>query len=457
VRGQSRSLCATVLLLVLGAAEAVQALPTRVHAIIAYEAARSPGVPAEIGSPAVVGSPDNPIGEDRDDNVCEGAFDEDYDRTPRTIFDLLDLTNRNLIWGQGSHFWNPAGGPLGGYLLVTNPPPPQNAWQRGAMLYDQAVALYPTDRAGAYYRLGRVVHMLTDMATPAHTHLDAHVSDALAGLLDTQTLSADCFERYLAWHYVTRPDMPSDPDPAGRLRFEHDFVSAPIPPATPAYLSDGGHPELGDAYKLFYSLARRSARWDSNNVSGTGPAGVGGGSLRWTLKIDVAFGDPASIEVWHVDTAGRRTRIEPIATVGQARILLPDRSFAAADRIEVVHDGTQTVLRASLVERFSQIADADCRRMAEDLMPKAIAHTAALYRLFWRDTHPNDTIPNSVQIPGDVDEDGFVNILDLFAVVNGFGLGPGDAGFDARADLDASGLVDMGDLLIVVDHFGQAR
>ena len=57
----------TALLLVLGASQAAQALPTRVHAIIAYEAARLPGVPAEIGSAAVVGSPDNPIGQDRDD------------------------------------------------------------------------------------------------------------------------------------------------------------------------------------------------------------------------------------------------------------------------------------------------------------------------------------------------------------------------------------------------------
>jgi hypothetical protein len=433
------------------------ALPTRVHAVIAYEAARCPGVPAEFASAMVIGSPDNPIGEDHNDNLCEGAFDEDYDRTPQTLFDLLDLFNRDLIWGQGSHFWNPYAGPLGGQLRVMNPPPPQNAWQRGAMLYGQAVALYQTDHGGAYYLLGRAVHMLTDMATPAHTHLDAHVSDAVASLLDTQILSADCFERYLGWHYVTRLDMPSDPDPTGRLRFERDFVAAPIRPATPAYLSDGWHPELGDLYKLFYSMARQSARWDSNNVNGTGPVGIGGGTLRWPLKIDVAFSDPASIQVWQVDASGRRTRIEPIATVGQARILLPDRRFAGSDRIEVMHDGTRTVLPVSQIERFSQIADADCRRMAEDLMPKAVAHTAALYRLFWRDTHPNDNILDAIEVPGDVDDDGYVTILDLFAVLNGFGLDAGDASFEGRADLDGSGQVDMADVLIVVDHFGWAR
>ena len=150
------------------------ALPSRVHAILAYEAARMPAVPAEIGSDAYVGTPDNPIDDDRDDTLCEGAFDEDYDRTPRSIFDLLDVSNPNLVWGWGSHFWNPAAGPDAGQLLILNPPPPQNAYQRGAMLYRQAVDLYPTDPAGAYYRLGRVVHLLTDMATPAHTHLDVH-------------------------------------------------------------------------------------------------------------------------------------------------------------------------------------------------------------------------------------------------------------------------------------------
>ena len=415
-----------------------------------------PAGPAEIGNDTYVGTPDNPIGDDRDNSLCEGVFDEDYDRTPRSIFDLLDVSNPNLIWGWGSHFWDPAAGPEAGQLPVLNPPPPQNAYQRGAMLYSQAVERYPTDHAGAYYLLGRVVHLLTDMATPAHTHLDVHVADGLAGIVDAPMLAADSLEQYLSSGYVTRLDMPSDPDPTGRLRFEQDFVAAPIDAVALIYLSDGGHPSLGDLYKIFYSMARQSARWDSNDSDGTGPQGIGGGSLRWFREIDVAFSDPATIEVWEVNKDGYQARVEPIAAVGQARILLP-HELADSSRITISHDGTETVLPASQIGKLGQIADAGCLRMARDLMPKAIAHTEALYRLFWRDTHPDDTILDSAAVTGDADGDGFVTILDVLTALNTFGLHAGDAGFDSRADLNADQQVDVADLLILVANFGRTR
>jgi hypothetical protein len=447
---------AVALLLVAVMAQPASALPSRVHAVLAYEAAQMPGVPAEFASAAVIGSPDNPAGDDRGNSICEGAFDEDYERVPRTIFDLLDLSNPDLIWGQGSHFWNPAGGPFGGRLRVFNPPPAQNAYERGTMLYAEAVARYGRDPARAYYLLGRVSHLLTDMATPAHTHLDPHVSDKLASLLDIEILSVDCFERYLGWHYVTRLDMPSDPDPTGRLRFEEDFIAEPIEPVRPIYLSDGGHPHLGDLYKLFYSMARRAERWDSNDRDGTGSAGVGGGSIRWHQKVDVAFFDAATVQVWEVPHEGPRVRIEPIGFVGSARILLPDRSYAGARWIRVVHDGTSVLLRPKRIEGFGQIADVDCERIAADLMPAAIAHTAALYRLFWRDTHPGDTSLDAT-VRGDIDGDGFVTILDVLTIVNAFGLAAGEDGFDPCADLDGSGRVDVTDLLLVVADFGWTR
>ena len=131
--------------------------------------------------------------------------------------------------------------------------------------------------------------------------------------------------------------------------------------------------------------------------------------------------------------------MEPVATIGQARVLLPHEP-AASSRIRVLHDGTETLLPPDKVEKLGQIADADCRRMAQDLMPKAIAHTEALYRLFWQDTHPDDKTLNSTPVTGDVDGDGFVTILDVLAVLNSYGLRAGNAAFDSRADLNAERL-----------------
>jgi hypothetical protein len=432
------------------------ALPSRVHAILAYEAARMPAVPAEIGSDVYVGVPDNPISEDQDNSLCEGAFDEDYDRTPRSIFDVLDFSDPNRVWGWGSHFWNPMAGPNAGLLPVLNAPPSQNAYQRGAMLYHQAVNLYPTDPAGAYYVLGRAVHLLTDMATPAHTHLDVHVADQLAGIADAPELAADSFEHYLSSNYVTRLDMPSDPDPTGRLRFEQDFIAGPIDPVVPAYLSDGGHPDLGDVYKVFYSMARESILWDSNDRDGAGPAGIGGGSLRWFRQIDVTFADATTLEVWEIAPDGTEVRLEPIATIDQGRILLP-HDVAPSSKVRISHDGVDTIVPGSRITRLGQIADADCKRMAQDLMPKAIAHTETLYRLFWRDTHPLDTTLDAAPLTGDVDGDGFVTILDLLMALPSFGQHAGEPAFDHRADLNGDGRVDMADLLIIVSNFGRAR
>lgn len=325
------------------------------------------------------------------------------------------------------------------------------------MLYEQAVAAFPTDPGQAHDLLGRVLHLLTDMATPAHTHLDPHVSDKLATLLDTPGLAVDCFERYLGWHYVTGKPDTGNIDPTGRLRFEGDFLQDPIQPVWPVYLDDGGHPELGDLYRLFYSMAIHTARWDSNDADGTGPAGIGGGSLRWRWKIDVPFVDPASIKVSLVDAQGNSTPVDPIATVGGGRILLPDITYGSARSVEISHDGTTVQLAARRIEQMDQIADVDCRRIALDLMPAAIAHTAALYRLFWRDTHPNDPAVVSPDVPGNVDGDGFVTVLDLLAVLNAFGTTAGQPGYDPRSDLDSSGTIDMTDLLRVVTHFGWTR
>ncbi len=57
--------------------------------------------------------------------------------------------------------------------------------------------------------------------------------------------------------------------------------------------------------------------------------------------------------------------------------------------------------------------------------------------------------------PGDINNDGSVDVVDLLDLVASFGSSSGDASYDARCDLDGDGSVDVVDLLSFVDDFGK--
>jgi len=79
---------------------------------------------------------------------------------------------------------------------------------------------------------------------------------------------------------------------------------------------------------------------------------------------------------------------------------------------------------------------------------------------------PGETVPNmddnfftdgtvDMDIP-DLNEDGIVDLLDLYIVIVAFGTLPGMPKWDPRADLaEPFGLIDGRDLTVLVDHFGQ--
>lgn len=68
----------------------------------------------------------------------------------------------------------------------------------------------------------------------------------------------------------------------------------------------------------------------------------------------------------------------------------------------------------------------------------------------------HDTADGTVQatIPGDVNGDGIVNVLDLTIVSLSYGLFKGEPGYNPEADLNEDGIVDMRDLVIVAYHLG---
>jgi len=60
-----------------------------------------------------------------------------------------------------------------------------------------------------------------------------------------------------------------------------------------------------------------------------------------------------------------------------------------------------------------------------------------------------------IGIPGDVDGNGFVNMLDLYYIAGHFGANRGDPSYVANYDIDDNGTINMLDLYIAAIHFGQ--
>jgi hypothetical protein len=58
------------------------------------------------------------------------------------------------------------------------------------------------------------------------------------------------------------------------------------------------------------------------------------------------------------------------------------------------------------------------------------------------------------RVPGDVDLDGHVDVVDLLWLVDAFGSLSGDPNFDPRCDFNSDGSVDVVDLLYMVENFG---
>ena len=61
----------------------------------------------------------------------------------------------------------------------------------------------------------------------------------------------------------------------------------------------------------------------------------------------------------------------------------------------------------------------------------------------------------SVTIMGDIDGNGWVNVLDAIDLSTSFGKSAGQAGFNPNADFDDNGVLNILDAITLSNHFGQ--
>ena len=67
----------------------------------------------------------------------------------------------------------------------------------------------------------------------------------------------------------------------------------------------------------------------------------------------------------------------------------------------------------------------------------------------------NATTGTYSRMPGDINGDGIVNILDSIAFMNCFGKSSGQPGYNQAADLNGDGIVDISDAILFAYHLGQ--
>jgi hypothetical protein len=238
-------------------------LSTGIHSMITEEAAQLNGIPQEIVDNITI--------------IRQGSIDEDEDRNPLDNFpwDILEIERWEGFFNWGSHFWNPEAGPNGGILADIHCTSPclltleftdflvnfdgMNAYQRASYLMEEAVQFHSSGNlSAAYDNLGRIAHLLEDMGTPAHVHLDWHVWYVFCEECDS-----DSYEDYMHSYE------------GDTTTFEATFVTpySPLTPVDVTTLGDGGYSGTDDLFRLFYNMAITSKDYDSDDAFGNDDAG----------------------------------------------------------------------------------------------------------------------------------------------------------------------------------------
>jgi hypothetical protein len=295
---------------------------------------------------------------DQGDDIIIGSGEEDHEKTPfcgPAIRCQDDNEGRN---GFMEHFWNPdeAVGPayncigdntFNKGLVFTFPLDPfqieyryDSAYRLAQDLWDNKVIRFYREgkeliRQGnneeggakideAYYWLGRVAHLLTDMTVPAHVHLLPHAPD----LPLTENDPADCFEYYFDKNHPERINKYiGDPNIGPLYRFE-DL------PNLSGFNWQDVHSGPSNLFKLFWFTAQKTQYFASRSKDG----------------YTSANGNPK-----YKTLSGEEREFNPPLWMGDPAVIISGEELVPGNE--------------------GKIADA--------LIPHAIRAVAGLYRLFW--------------------------------------------------------------------------
>lgn len=231
-------------------------MPDVTHSMLVEHAAQSHALPA-----------------DQVDWLSQGAWDEDHCSVsiypPEGQLCVPGIPNGHHSWDPDTNqFWNEPSwwGDFGPGL------------SHAVMLFEKATnAYWAGNTRAAYLWLGRALHMLGDVATPAHTLLDIH-----------HPLDPDSYEEWLSQGGHSNTQAWIDANPPGES-WDMDFRDLPaweaLNPDLQAGLNSasqqyGGRAsgqelwELGPTgedrviFQLMYLIAEESDNWDSDDAQG---------------------------------------------------------------------------------------------------------------------------------------------------------------------------------------------
>lgn len=277
-------------------------MPDESHRLLAGHAAQSHGL---TGSPVAW--------------IAQGAWDEDH----------CEIEPYPPCWPwipNGWHSWDPD---TGGYWELPGWPDLGSGLTRADRLFAMALEAHAAgDSEAGYLYLGRAIHMLGDMATPAHVHLDTHLPP----------LDMDPYEMWLNEGDLanTRDWLTQHPaDPEWDLAFRQlpawdeldSDLQGQLEAASQVYggRSSGQElwllgPEAHDVivFRLMALMAEEADDWDSDDVSGEQHHGNLDDPSYLTQMRDALFPRLVSYSTALIDYFENRIAPEP-----EVRVFLP--------------------------------------------------------------------------------------------------------------------------------------
>src|SRR3972149_6327817 len=296
---------------------------------------------------------------DEGDDIIVGSAEEDATK-------ITDRKNNIETLSVSEHFWNPdlfdehfeldVGATFRSSLVSFGSCLSYGgAFERAKELYDTAKFLYAlTDFEQSYYVLGKVAHLLTDLAVPAHVHNDIHTGLLRSFIIKHcsgkgPSAEDDAFEQFMGKRKNISKYILGKGKELGSKEYNPDF----LPNIPPDFDWSVVLKEVTPIGKLFYYVAQKTQYFASDGDIFDPEMGSGDNGLYARKDGTESIFVP---NLWEGEVAAENI-------VSQPR------------QIE------------SLNGKDNKIG---LNKAAEALVPHAIKAVAGLYRLFWMEVNASD-------------------------------------------------------------------